>query len=192
MGLLRTSLVVISAIYGLATAHLTWADDPLPSCIDSGKALEINNNQVLMWKGEGRNQEQHRGHVRGMVSRVFPDRNGHEHFEINIGDSKNPKDTIEVIYNQSFGSVPDPKEGMTVEACGDYITSVAQSGAYPPSPSGAIIHWVHRNVRGGGHPDGYLAINGVLYGQGAGGADDNINRGGKKHPRAEPQELELN
>ena len=64
---------------------------------------------------------------------------------------------------------------MSIEACGDYITSTAQSGPYPPSPDGAILHWVHMNPAGRGHDAGFLAINGTLYGQDAANA-------GPKHP----------
>jgi hypothetical protein len=66
-----------------------------------------------------------------------------------------------------FGATPTVQVGDTVEACGDYITSYAQGGGYAASPSGALIHWIHRSDSAN-HPSGYLMVNGVLYGQGSG------------------------
>jgi hypothetical protein len=103
------------------------------------------------------------------VVAVYSDKTGHDHFAAQIGKEKG--DIIELIYNQDFGVLPDVQPGMKVQACGDYITATAQSGPYPPSPAGAIIHWLHMNPRGRGHDDGFLAINGRLYGQNAENAD---------------------
>ena len=90
-----------------------------------------------------------------------------------IGDEVT--EVIEVIYNEAFGDVEeDVKVGDQVEACGDYITSNAPSGPYPASPDGAILHWVHM-ASGSGHPNGYLRINGMLYG------DEQPNDRGPKH-----------
>jgi hypothetical protein len=139
---------------------LTWDS---PDCMDDGqRALSVDNGQVIEWKAKTPNQFKARANVVGEIVRVFPDRNSHNHFEIKIGPQ--PNDVLEVIYNKSFGTLRDTREGMKVQACGDYITSVAQSGPYPPSPSGAIIHWVHFNPREGGHPHGYLIIDGELFG----------------------------
>ena len=126
-----------------------------------------NNSQVLDWKAASKNQFGGRGHVQGHVVRVYPDRNGHNHFAIQIG----PKDTdtLEVVYNQQFGAVPTPTVGIQVEACGDYITSVAPSPGpggvtYPASPDGALIHWVHMAPARSGHNSGYLVVGGVVTG----------------------------
>jgi hypothetical protein len=132
-------------------------------CLDHGRSIPVDNAQVLNWKKTTPNQFLARGHVNGRVTRVFPDRSGHDHFEISLGDGS--KDNLEVIYNKEFGDLPQIQAGMNVEACGDYITSIAQAGPYPPSPSGAIIHWVHLNPSGRGHDSGFLIIDGVLYGQ---------------------------
>lgn len=109
------------------------------------------------------NQYLARAHVEGVVRQIYPEKNGHTHFEIALGP--NPGDTLEVIYNSSFGSLPELDVGLKVEACGDYITSYASTHMYPASPDGAIIHWVHGNPSGHGHPSGFLVIEGVLYGQ---------------------------
>jgi hypothetical protein len=74
-----------------------------------------------------------------------------------------PDDTIELVYNDSFGELPELRLGMDVEACGDYITSYAPSGPYPASPDGALVHWVHHNPHGS-HPDGYVVIDGKVFG----------------------------
>ncbi len=138
----------------------------IPDCMDKAKVLPIDNNQVIQWKASTPNTYLARAHVNGPVTRQYPDHSGHTHFEISIG--KTAQDTLEVIYNDEFGALPAIRVGMNVEACGDYITSTAQSGPYPPSPDGAIIHWIHKNPRGHGHDSGFIAIDNVLYGQGNG------------------------
>ncbi len=149
----------------LFLAPAAWAGKSASSvvCMANGQALAINNDKVLQWKASTPNQYHDRGHVSGPVMRVFDDRPGHTHFEIQIG--KSPNDVLEVVYNTEFGQLPDIQVGMQVEACGDYITATAKAGPYPPSPSGAIIHWVHTNPSGRGHDSGFLIIDGVLYGQ---------------------------
>ena len=153
------------------------ATDVDPTCLDQGaKELAINNDQVANWKATTANQFLSRGHVSGTISQIFPDHSGHNHFEIQMDVKGN--DTLEIIYNQSFGALPSLKKGMKVEACGDYITSNAQSGAFPPSPDGAILHWIHGTSGGHGggafhkpalsgkqHPGGYLEIDDKVYGQ---------------------------
>lgn len=137
----------------------------IPDCMAGGKVLPIDNQQVVQWKASTPNQYKNRAHVNGPVTRLYPDHSGHTHFEISIGNAAT--DTLEVIYNDEFGALPQMRVGMSVEACGDYITSTAQSGPYPASPDGAIIHWIHKNPHQG-HDDGYVAVDGTLYGQGSG------------------------
>ena len=163
-----SSVQSLSLIVCLMAGTAAFAQDRAPDCPAFGwpnhvQNLPINNPQVLHWERTTANQYQDRGHVSGPITEIFPDKNGHHHFSIQVGT--NATDLIEVIYNEDFGALPDLQVGMTVEACGDYITSTAQSGPYPPSPDGAIIHWVHANPSGKGHPPGYLIVNGVLCGQ---------------------------
>lgn len=149
------------------TANTTFAATPAPNCLGSqGQTLPEMDAQVIIWKTTTANQFLARAHVVGMVSDIYPDHNGHTHFAIAL-DAK-PGDNLEVVYNQSFGALPHLAVGMNVEACGDYITSDAPTSQYPASPAGAIMHWIHRNPKGAGHPSGYLIINGSLYGQGSG------------------------
>jgi len=138
------------------------ASDRIPPCLDGSASLPIDNEQAIEWRNNTPNQFERRAHIEGRVSQVFNERSSHSHFEIQIGANQN--DVIEVIYNKVFGKLATPYVGMTVEACGDYITSFARAGSYPPSPSGAIIHWVHYNYRNDGHKDGYLVLEGDLYG----------------------------
>jgi hypothetical protein len=148
-------------LLALLLPALSFADG-IPECTANGRAIPVDNAQVLKWKRSTPNQYHDRAHVDGSVSRVFPDRNSHEHFEIQIGPNRD--DVLEVVYNKAFGPMPEPTPGMRVEACGDYITSTAQAGPYPPSPSGALIHWVHRNPRNSGHEHGWLVMQGKLVG----------------------------
>ena len=129
------------------------------TCLSHGKPLDVMNDQVLTWKTTTANAFLARARIQGKVDQLFPDHSGHRHFSLQIGAA--PKDHIEVIYNLSFGKLPTPKVGDSVEACGDYITSIAQTGSYPASPDGGIIHWVHRSP--GHHEQGYFILNGTKY-----------------------------
>lgn len=138
----------------------------VPCVDDHGNTLDINVEQVLLWKKTTKNQFLARAHIKGVVRVVYPDRNGHDHFQAVIG--KNADETIEVIYNESFGALPQVVPGMTVEACGDYITSNAATPQYAPSPDGAIIHWIHRSNNPERHKHGFVSLNGKMYGLGSG------------------------
>jgi hypothetical protein len=133
---------------------------------DAGKPLPVMNEQVLKYKTTTANQFLARGRVSGVIRNIYPIKNGHYHFQAVIGPKAS--DTIEVIYNIAFGQINNIVPGLPVEACGDYITSIAPTNTYEPSPDGAIIHWVHRSPDQGRHKSGYVIINNIVYGQGAG------------------------
>jgi hypothetical protein len=150
------------ALVGLFSS-LSAIAGTIPDCVDRGVALPLNNEQVLQWKTSTQNQFLGRARVQGQILAVYPDHSGHHHFEIQLGNAKT--DTLEVVFNESFGATPALHSGMQVEACGDYITSIAPAGRYPASPDGAIMHWVHASPNPTSHPSGYLVIDGTLYGQ---------------------------
>jgi hypothetical protein len=157
------SCLVLSALLGSAAqARLV----EMPNCKGrAGESLAIDNARVIQFKFNTPNQYKDRARVLGQVIQLFPSRPSHSHFEIQIGSRQ--QDTLEVVYNRSFGT-PEVKVGDAVEACGDYITSNAATERYRASPSGAIIHWLHENSRGGSHPDGYVVVNArTLYGFGS-------------------------
>lgn len=151
--------LLLSWSFALATLP-AFAAPVDETCMDHGHALNVMNEQVIQWKNSTANAFLARARVSGTVDKVFPDHSGHRHFSMKIGPNVN--DHIEVIYNISFGNMPIPNLGTTVEACGDYITSIAQTGSFPPSPDGAIIHWVHR-ANNGNHDSGYVILNGIKY-----------------------------
>lgn len=129
-----------------------------------GKTLDFMNQQVLAWKTTTPDQYMTRALVKGTISGFYPDRNGHTHFGIYLDAGGTPD--LEVIYNDKFGELPKLSLGMTVVACGDYIT--VGPHARLPSPLGAIIHWVHFNPGdrdGGKHFHGFLIINNKVYGK---------------------------
>jgi hypothetical protein len=139
------------------------AADAIPDCIAYGRPLPVNNAQVLHWKRTTPNQFRERAHIQGTLQTLYADHSGHHHWQVQIGSQT--QDTIEVIYNEDFGAIPTPQVGMNIEACGDFITATAQSGPNPPSPDGAIVHWVHMNPSSSGHLPGYLVVDGTLCGQ---------------------------
>jgi hypothetical protein len=138
-----------------------------PECLgNDGSDLPVNDNQVLQWKSSTPNNFHSRGHILGTLVRAYPDQTGHHHLEVSIGSDSNAN--IEIVYNEDFGSTPNYQPGAQIEACGDYITAYAQSGGYPPSPDGALIHWVHESDNPQKHPSGFLLIDGVLCGDSPG------------------------
>jgi len=139
----------------------------IPVC-NGGKTLSpvlpigLSNAQVLRWKITTRNQFLARALVEGRVVRVLPNATNHAHFLIQIGRAAT--DLLEVVYSEDFGALPTPRLGAIVIACGDYITSTATVGPLPPSPAGAIIHWIHASDNQD-HANGYLILDNVEYGQ---------------------------
>jgi len=153
-------VAAVSLLIGVAS----WAQQA-PVCMANGQPLPVNNDQILAWKTSTANQFKSRGHIQGTISSVFANATGHNHFQAQIGP--NASDVIEVIYNEDFGSVTTTFQiGDQVEACGDYITATQQAGPYPPSPDGAILHWVHQSPSPR-HDSGFMMVNGTLYGQDA-------------------------
>lgn len=138
-----------------------FAEDLL--CMAKGQPLPINNEQVLEWKFKSKNQYKNRGHIAGFLKKVYKNKTGHRHLQVQIGEGV--RDTIEIVYNEGFGRMPDAvlTENAEIEACGDYITSNKRTDRFKASPDGAIIHWVHRSTASY-HDSGYVIINGVVYG----------------------------
>lgn len=152
--------ILFCLLWVVGSTQLAAGASPVDdTCLDHGKTLEVINAQVLDWKKNTANAFLARARISGVVDQVFPDHSGHRHFSLKIGPQID--DHIEVIYNLSFGPLPTPDIGASIEACGDYITSISQTGSYPPSPDGAIIHWVHRSPHG--HESGYVILNGIKY-----------------------------
>lgn len=161
-------LVLLGILCALATSAAE-ASPKLPNCMGENRTpLAANNEQVLVWKEETPNQFQARALVVGRLVKVLLDRKSHLHLEIDIGTAGSPlarDEHIEIVYNKKFGSVNGVATGAEVAACGDYITAREKAGNYPPSPVGAIIHWVHMSPNPGKHPSGFLMIDKELFGQ---------------------------
>ena len=152
-------LVVLSSMVVLSFSAFAQT----PVCLgQNGQALEVNNQEVLNWIRSSHNQYRNRGHIYGSLTQIYPDKTGHHHLGVQIG--QNSSDMIEVIYNEDFGGMPNLHQGSVIEACGDYITSNAPAGGYPASPAGAIVHWVHMspNPR---HYSGFVVVDGNVCGQ---------------------------
>jgi len=138
----------------------------LPICVDKNRTeFRSNNEEVIRWKRDTKNQYQDRALVITLVG-VLLDRASHLHLQIDLDPAQNRgnDDQIEIVYNKSFGAVPAQRPGVVVAACGDYITARDRSGNYPPSPVGAIVHWVHASNNESKHAHGFLSVNGVVYG----------------------------
>jgi len=138
--------------------------DQIPDCLENGKPIAVDNERVLSFKDTTQTGFLARAHVYGPIKRVFDERSSHARFEIVLGPEAD--DMLEVVYNKGFGALPALRSGMNVETCGDFINSEKQNGPYPPSPSGAIIHWVHKSNNPKKHASGYVVIDGKLFGMG--------------------------
>jgi hypothetical protein len=139
----------------------------LPVCVDKDRAqFRSNNEEVIRWKKQTQNQYKDRALVIGTLVGVLLDRSSHLHLQIDLDPAQNRgnDDQIEIVYNKSFGAVPAQRPGVVVAACGDYITARDRSGNFPPSPVGAVVHWVHASNNEGKHAHGFLSVNGVVYG----------------------------
>ena len=140
-----------------------------PSCLNfQHDQIQINNEEVIRWKTTTPNSFKDRGFISGKLSEILVERNGHLHFDVNLSPLSGQSDLsdhIEVVYNKQFGVVEHFPVGADIVACGDYITSTAQNGKFPPSPMGAIVHWVHMSPDLDRHPSGFLVVNGRLAGQ---------------------------
>jgi hypothetical protein len=153
---------IISLIASLLVSLWLGALHADPTCMASdNQALGVNNEQVVQWKRSSPNEYHSRGHITGKVTAIFDNATGHNHFEVTIDGQS--ADTIEMVFSGSFGRLPQIHQGDQVEACGDYITANANYQGYSASPDGAIIHWLHRSDTAK-HPDGYLIVNGQVYG----------------------------
>ena len=163
-------LLVITALFVGAPFAQASADvdmKRLPVCEDEdGRRMEPNNEQVIAWKSSTPSRWQNRALVVGVVAEVLPNKNGHVHLDVDLGEGlgKGFRNHVEIIYNLKFGELVDVQEGSQIVACGDYITATERNGNYPPSPMGAIIHWVHTSPRPREHASGYLVIDGKHYG----------------------------
>lgn len=132
----------------------------VPVCYDgTGRVLPVNNSQIVEWKHSTPNLYLNRGHILGSIGNIYPDKNGHKHFQVVFNN-----DTIEFVYNSEFGTLHELVTNTTIEGCGDYITSNVDTNKYPASPDGAILHWVHKsnNTK---HQSGFIKINENIYGQ---------------------------
>ncbi len=157
------SVVFASVGFFIASSAFAYLPNAkLPACLEGPNEIQVDNARVLKMKTTTRNQYLARAYVQGSVTELPSVQNGHDHFVISIGPGAS--DTLEIIYNKEFGAMPTMRLGDTVSVCGDYITSTAQSGRYPPSPEGAIMHWIHFNpgTRAGSatHEHGFVMHNG--------------------------------
>jgi hypothetical protein len=176
---IKTSRWVLGFQALIATAMLVGrsASAEVPACQDHGSDLSIDNARVVQLKQTAPLGKTIRAHVSGTVTRVFPDKSNsqgtsHTHFEIKIGEGD--KDVLEVVYSEDFGDMPVAPIGAQVEACGDFINAYGKNNGYPPSPSGAIIHWVHRS-NSAKHDSGFVVLDQVVYGYGS------DRMGGRRH-----------
>ncbi len=164
------------ALFAASPALAKGKGFALPDCLDrEERVLDVNNEEVLRWKEETPNGYKDRALVTGTLVGVLLDRRSHIQLEVDLtpeSDANGRRDHLEIIFSKDFGKVSDVRPGLEVTACGDYITANKRKGHFPPSPVDAILHWVHKSTNENRHPSGFMAINGVLYGNDDPGAWD--------------------
>ncbi len=157
MGALLVFLVSFSSF---AQAYIENAKTPL--CFRGSDILSINNNEALGWKSTTQNQYKSQGYIAGVLDGQIKLVGDHYRFILRIGNG--PRDLIEVVYNENFGSIPKVETGAQISVCGEFINSFKATGRYQASPAGAIIHWAHYNpgTRAGSanHEHGFIMIEG--------------------------------
>lgn len=142
--------ILISASLGFGGGY--------PPCKDKKRTLDFNQDMLLNYRDQMEPKFKTRGFIKGTLMKVLEDRQRHVHFEVDFdGSTATEDDRIEVIYNTSFGSLPDHRPGDEIIACGDFIVD-------PYSPLKAVLHWLHYSPKQNAHEDGYLVINGQVSG----------------------------
>ncbi len=156
--------VLFSIVFASFSAHAFLENAKTPVCLDGRSEISVDNQSALRFKSEEKNGALTRAFIRGRIISAPVRQGDHDRFSISIGSG--PRDTVEVIYNVDFGSMPAFSRGDDVVVCGDFINSFAQNGRYKPSPDGAIIHWVHYNPgdRSTAHEHGFIQIETDLVG----------------------------
>lgn len=156
--------ILFSIVFATSSAHAFLENAQTPVCLEGPEELSIDNSRVLRFKVEQKNQFLARAYVEGKVISLPEQQGDHDHFSISLGNKST--DTLEVIYNNAFGSMPNVQIGDVVTVCGDFINSFARAGGYDASPDGAIIHWVHYNPgnRSRAHEHGFIQFGTDLVG----------------------------
>jgi hypothetical protein len=157
-----TALFSTTVFLALSYAALA---DTAPVCISGSQVLSVDNALAVQRKEDHDqypNGTTYRGNISGVITKLYADQTCHTHFEIALDGT--PSTTIEVIYDQGFGSTPKPAIGMSVQACGDFIISYSKENGYAASPDGALIHWIHATDTSK-HDAGFLILGDTLCGQ---------------------------
>lgn len=131
----------------------------MPACLNKKEKLTIDNSQAINLRDFMEQDFKTRALVDGILVSVMENRQGHIHLEIDMDRSLDTNDDrLEVIYNNSYGDLPVLSPGDLIVACGDFIVDLH-------SPHRAIIHWLHKSPSRKKHDDGFLAINGTIFGK---------------------------
>jgi len=158
--------ILFSIVFASSSAQAFLSNAQTPVCLEGPQEISVDNARVLRFKVQEKNQFLARAYVEGKVISMPEQQGDHDHFSISIGNKAT--DTLEVIYNNEFGNMPNVQLGDQVTVCGDFINSFARAGGYDASPDGAIIHWVHYNPgtrsSSRGHEHGFIQFGTDLVG----------------------------
>ena len=154
---MKLRLLLPSLAFGFASFLVnSHAAHALPLCYQDDRTTTIaNSNTDVIGYIASNDRTWHRVMLTGMVMKTLPDQTGHSHFLINIGGTEE----VEVIHQNAFGTAPVVAVGMMVAVCGD-LKLQSMDGVK------AFVHWTHCNpgTQQPNHPQGFLSVNGILYG----------------------------
>lgn len=88
--------------------------------------------------------------VEGVIKEILPeDKLGrpHQKFILSVQGIK-----VQVVHGMDYGRIP-LRTGVKVQVCGEFLNS-----------QGGMIHWTHFDPAAH-HPDGFIALDGEIYGQ---------------------------
>lgn len=151
---MKTILITLGLLLLIASAAAG-----VPTCLDKKNKLSIDNHMAINLRDFREHGFKTRALIDGLLMITMENRQGHTHLEIDLDqDFQTADDRLEVIFNNNYGELPELKAGDHIIACGDFIVDAN-------SPHKAVIHWLHKSPNIKKHDDGYLSINGIVFGK---------------------------
>lgn len=131
----KFNFLILVLIFGfqLDATELCYVTDNVLTEIDNESVLNAKENLpdgTIQWAW-----------IRGTMLRQTNPTDRHYKFAVQIGPLET--DTVELVYNKRFGTLPLPAAGDIVEACGEMIVNRDGTLRYNGSPEGVLIHKLH-------------------------------------------------
>lgn len=122
----------------------------LPICKDRGGQVLQPSASALKHYVDSNNDRRPQVFVQGVVKEVLPeDKYGkpHQKYVLSVSGIK-----VQLVHGSNYERLP-LQVGSQILVCGEFLNA-----------QGGMIHWTHYDPNGR-HPDGFIAVNGYVYGQ---------------------------